>query len=100
VSLAASHRNGWVSRPFSSSSWSLQDRSEDADVLCNAHELSQIGWNATAEDLPAGVKLTVTNADPKQVPKLKALGFMGIMVLGAHHQSHHLMMAKGEFNMH
>jgi hypothetical protein len=50
--------------------------------------------------LPAGVKLTVTNADPKQVPKLKALGFMGIMVLGAHHQSHHLMMAKGEFNMH
>jgi hypothetical protein len=69
-------------------------------VPAHAHELSQIGWNAAAEDLPAGVKLTVTSADPKQVPKLKALGFMGIMVLGAHHQSHHLMMAKGEFNMH
>ena len=29
--------------------------------------------------------------------KLKALGFMGIMVQGTHHQAHHLMMAKGEF---
>ncbi len=69
-------------------------------VPAHAHELGQIGWNATAEDLPTGVKLTVTSADPKQLPKLKALGFMGIMVLGAHHQAHHLMMAKGEFNMH
>jgi len=25
---------------------------------------------------------------------------MGIMVQGAHHQPHHLMMAKGEFTMH
>ena len=35
---------------------------------------------------------------PEQdVIKLKALGFMGIMVQGTHHQAHHLMMAKGEF---
>ena len=51
-------------------------------VPAHARELNQIGWNATAEDLPGGVKLTVTSADSKQVPKLKALGFMGIMVLG------------------
>jgi hypothetical protein len=69
-------------------------------VPAHAHELNQIGWNTTAEDLPGGVKFTVTSADSKQVQKLKALGFLGIMVLGAHHQSHHLMMAKGEFNMH
>jgi hypothetical protein len=69
-------------------------------VPAHAHELGQIGWNAATEDLPNGVKLTVTTTDPKQVPKLKGLGFMGIMVLGAHHQPHHLMMAKGEFNMH
>ena len=43
-----------------------------------------------------GVKLTVTTSNAKQVVKLKALGFMGIMVQGAHHQVHHLMMAKGE----
>jgi hypothetical protein len=69
-------------------------------IPAHAHELGQIGWNVTTDDLPTGVKLTVTSTDSKQVPKLKALGFMGIMVQGAHHQAHHLMMAKGEFNMH
>ena len=44
------------------------------------------------------MKLVVTASDPRQVVKIKALGFMGIMVQGAHHQTHHLMMAKGEFS--
>jgi hypothetical protein len=69
-------------------------------VPAHARELSQIGWSAKTEDLPNGVKLVVTTTDPKQLTKLKGLGFMGIMVQGAHHQPHHLMMAKGEFNMH
>jgi hypothetical protein len=68
-------------------------------VPAHARELGQIGWNAKTEDLPNGVKLTVTTTEPKQVTKLKALGFMGIMVQGAHHQRHHLMMARGEFDM-
>ena len=66
-------------------------------VPAHAHELDAIGWNARTEDLPNGVKLVVTSTDPTQVTKLKALGFMGIMVQGSHHQLHHLMMAKGEF---
>ena len=66
-------------------------------VTAHAHALSATGWNAKTEDLPNGVKLVVTSKDPAQVTKLKALGFMGIMVQGSHHQSHHLMMAKGEF---
>ena len=66
-------------------------------VPAHVHELSQLGWNAKTEDLPNGVKLTVLNTDPKQVTKLKALGFMGIMVQGSHHQQHHLMMARSEF---
>jgi hypothetical protein len=61
------------------------------------HELGQLGWNAKTNDLPNGIQLTVTSADAKQVLKLRALGFMGIMVQGAHHQAHHLMMAKGGF---
>ena len=69
-------------------------------VPAHASELTTIGWNARTDDLPNGVKLTVTSTDPKQVLKLKALGFMGIMVEGGHHQSHHLMMAKGELHMH
>jgi len=66
-------------------------------VPAHVHELSAIGWNAKTEDLPNGVKLTVTTTDKQQIAKLKALGFIGIMVQGGHHQPHHLMMAKGEF---
>jgi ribosomal protein L15 len=66
-------------------------------VPAHVRELSRTGWNAKAEDLPNGVKLTVISTDANQLAKLKALGFMGIMVQGAHHQAHHLMMAKGEF---
>jgi hypothetical protein len=66
-------------------------------VPAHARELVKSGWSMTAEDLPNGVKLVVTGGDPQQVVKIKALGFMGIMVQGAHHQLHHLAMAKGEF---
>jgi hypothetical protein len=66
----------------------------------HAHELSQIGWTIATEDMPNGVKLVVTSTDAQQVIKLKALGFMGIMVQGTHHQAHHLTMAKGEVANH
>lgn len=66
-------------------------------VPAHAQELSHMGWDAKAEELPDGVKLTVISADAKQATKLGALGFMGIMVEGEHHRAHHLMMAKGEF---
>jgi hypothetical protein len=66
----------------------------------HAQELVQIGWTAKSEDLPDGVKLVVTSPDAQQAIKLKALGFMGIMVQGTHHQAHHLMMAKGELANH
>jgi hypothetical protein len=66
-------------------------------VPAHVHELSELGWDAKTDDLPNGIKLIVTSPDVKQVAKLKALGFMGIMVQGSHHQAHHLMMANGEF---
>jgi hypothetical protein len=66
-------------------------------IPAHVHELRQLGWNAKTEELSNGIQLTVTSTDAKQVTKLKALGFMGIMVQGAHHQKHHLMMAKSEF---
>ena len=65
-------------------------------VPAHTHEFVALGWQARTEDLPNGVKLIVTTADPGQVIKLKALGFMGIMVQDSHHQAHHLLMAKGE----
>ena len=69
-------------------------------VPAHVNELKEIGWNAKSEELPNGVKLTVIASESTPVTKLKALGFMGIMVQGGHHQPHHLMMAKGEFAMH
>jgi hypothetical protein len=69
-------------------------------VPAHVNELREIGWSAKSEDLSNGVRLTVTAGEAQPLAKLKALGFMGIMVQGAHHQAHHLMMAKGEFPMH
>jgi len=66
-------------------------------VPAHVRELAQLGWNARTEDLPGGVKLVVNASDPRALVKLKALGFIGIMVQGSHHQPHHLMMAKGAF---
>jgi hypothetical protein len=69
-------------------------------VPAHAAELTAVGWKARTEDLSDGVRLVVTASDPKQVSKLQALGFMGIMVQGDHHQPHHLMIAKGELPAH
>jgi hypothetical protein len=65
-------------------------------VPAHITELVKLGLNAKTENLSNGVKLTVITTDPKEAIKLHALGFMGIMVQGGHHQPHHLMMAKGE----
>ena len=66
-------------------------------IPAHGQELNRLnGWRATTEALPDGVRLTVTSADPAQVPRLRALGFAGLLVSGAHHQPHHLMMARGE----
>jgi hypothetical protein len=69
-------------------------------VPAHVNELRALGWNAKTEDLPNGVKLTVLANGAVDLARLKALGFMGIMVQGAHHQPHHLLMAKGEMPVH
>ena len=67
-------------------------------VPAHTAELNKLnGWRATAEKLPHGVRLTVTAGDPAQIMRIRGLGFIGLMVSGAHHQPHHLAMAKGEF---
>jgi hypothetical protein len=54
------------------------------------------GWTVRTSVLPNGVELTVTTGNSADVPKIRALGFMGVMVQGGHHQPHHLAMAKGD----
>jgi hypothetical protein len=69
-------------------------------VPAHISELRQLGWNAKTEELPNGIKLTVIASETQPLTKLKALGFMGIMVQGSHHQPHHLRLARGELTAH
>ncbi|WP_280955336.1 hypothetical protein [Cohaesibacter haloalkalitolerans] len=39
--------------------------------------------------------MTITTSNKTELEKIKALGFYGVMTIGAHHQMHHLMMATG-----
>ncbi|MFC3676091.1 hypothetical protein [Ferrovibrio xuzhouensis] len=54
------------------------------------------GWHVATEDKPDGVILTVTAKDARQTAKIRGLGFIGVMATGAHHQIHHLAIARGE----
>ena len=56
------------------------------------------GWTTKVVPLPDGDLLTVTAADAREVAHIRGLGFIGLMASGAHHQPHHLAMAKGEFD--
>lgn len=60
-----------------------------------AQMASDSAYHATTSLLDNGVSLTVHATDPANVDKVRALGFMGFMVLGDHHLPHHLMMATG-----
>ncbi len=48
------------------------------------------GWTLQAAEIPGGAALIVTGADPARI---RALGFIGVMTVGMHHQAHHLALA-------
>ena len=51
------------------------------------------GWAMQAAEIPGGAALVVTGADPDRI---RALGFIGVMTVGMHHQAHHLALAAGQ----
>lgn len=53
------------------------------------------GWHFTAKDTDGGSIFEV-RVPPQDVARLKALGFIGTLTLGMHHQEHHLMIARGD----
>jgi hypothetical protein len=70
-------------------------------VPAHAQEINGLhGWVAKSSNLPDGVLLTVTSADPKEVAHIRGLGFIGLLASGSHHQPHHLAMVKGEQHIH
>jgi hypothetical protein len=71
-----------------------------AMLVPHALELDRMAdWSARTESLPGGVRLTVVARkpdDPNVVARIRGLGFAGLITQGAHHQPHHLAIAKGE----
>ena len=66
-------------------------------VPAHANVLSQTtAWRASTETTPKGVTFRISAESAEERQKLRALGFFGIMATGAHHQQHHLAMAKGQ----
>lgn len=65
-------------------------------VMAHAATMNGVeGWKFLAETSDIGAVLTVTPPDQASMIKLRALGFIGILALGMHHQQHHWMLANG-----
>jgi len=54
-----------------------------------------MGYTYETAELPDGAILTVRAEDEAAAARLRGLGFIGVMTLGAHHQEHHLAIAQG-----
>ena len=70
---------------------------ETGDILIDG------GNSYYIDDIPGGVKWTVTAANPgdaRTVAKIRGLGFAGLLTLGDHHTPHHIALARGEPMMH
>lgn len=71
-----------------------------AMVVPHAAELDRMpSFTAKTELIPGGVRLTVTTKTPDDtnvVARLRGLGFIGLLTVGAHHGPHHVAMARGE----
>lgn len=59
--------------------------------------LSRIdGWKSSAAVHSDSVTLTVNSGSYRESDIIRGLGFAGLMAYGAHHQAHHLAIAKGD----
>lgn len=50
------------------------------------------GWSMRADDIASGARLTITGNDSARI---RGLGFIGLLTVGMHHQTHHLALASG-----
>ena len=65
-------------------------------VVAHAATMNGVnGWRMSATEIDDGATLTVI-VPPVDTAKLSALGFIGVLTRGMHHQMHHLMLARGE----
>jgi hypothetical protein len=60
-------------------------------------------YAASAEEIPGGARLTVRakrSGDKATESRIRGLGFIGMMTVGAHHSMHHLAIARGDAAAH
>jgi hypothetical protein len=57
--------------------------------------MAETGWRVSVRKTPNGAEMTVTSTDARDAAQISALGFFGVMTVGAHHQMHHLAIARG-----
>jgi hypothetical protein len=56
----------------------------------------ETGWKMTVAKKNGVYELAVTTPNPPEVDKVRGLGYIGILAIGAHHQAHHWAMARGQ----
>jgi len=60
------------------------------------HMLRQeTGWTLAVETSDDAYVLRTTTDDPADVEKIRALGYMGLLAYGSHHQRHHWHLVRG-----
>ena len=65
-------------------------------VMAHAATMNGLGkWKFSAAETSEGAILTVL-VPAMDTTKLRAMGFIGVMTRGIHHQVHHLMIARGD----
>jgi hypothetical protein len=65
-------------------------------VMAHAGIMNGVGgWKIAAAETDSGAVMSVV-VPARDLNKLQALGFIGVMTHGMHHQEHHLMIARGE----
>ena len=70
---------------------------EAASRMVPAHAsflTAETGWSSEA--VLNGDQITWTVTSDKDEKAIRALGFFGLMAVGAHHQEHHMGMATGQ----
>jgi hypothetical protein len=59
-------------------------------VVLHTAELNAMPeWSARTQEIPGGLRLTVVSKKPddsKTIARIRGLGFIGLLVQGAHHQ--------------
>jgi carbohydrate-selective porin OprB len=61
------------------------------------HMLRQeTGWSMAVEETDGAYVLRTTTDDPADTAKIRALGYMGLLAYGQHHQRHHWHLVKGK----